>query len=113
MIFDHNEEVSIRSVDEFFPEYLDELKEDIILERRMRNSHRGEVDYLLVGLKGTHRSKAKWIDTSTYCKNSDVLFAALWTKLSILSQNRGNLKKKKIILPDNVGLATLTSLLPR
>jgi hypothetical protein len=29
--------------------------------------------------------------TSTYCKNSDVLFAALWTKLSILSQNRGNL----------------------
>jgi hypothetical protein len=29
--------------------------------------------------------------TTTYCKNSDVLFAALWTKLSILSQNRGNL----------------------
>jgi hypothetical protein len=51
--------------------------------------------------------------TSTYCKNSDVLFAALWTKLSILSQNRGNLKKKKFMLPDNVGVATLTSLLPR
>jgi hypothetical protein len=31
------------------------------------------------------------IFTTTYCKNSDVLFAALWTKLSILSQNRGNL----------------------
>jgi hypothetical protein len=29
--------------------------------------------------------------TTTYCKNFDVLFAALWTKLSILSQNRGNL----------------------
>jgi hypothetical protein len=51
--------------------------------------------------------------TSTYCKNFDVLFAALWTKLSILSQNRGNLKKIKIMLPDNVDIATLTSLLPR
>jgi hypothetical protein len=30
-------------------------------------------------------------NTSTYCKNFDVLFAALWTKVSILSQNRGNL----------------------
>jgi hypothetical protein len=29
--------------------------------------------------------------TSTYCKNSKILFAALWKKLSILSQNRGNL----------------------
>jgi hypothetical protein len=28
--------------------------------------------------------------TSTYCKNFDVLFAALWTKLAILSKNRGN-----------------------
>jgi hypothetical protein len=28
--------------------------------------------------------------TNTYCKNFDDLFAALWTKLSILSQNRGN-----------------------
>jgi hypothetical protein len=35
--------------------------------------------------------------TSTYCKNFDVLFAALWTKLSILSENRGNLKKKNHI----------------
>ena len=66
------------------------------------------------------------IVTSTYCKNSDVLFAALWTKLSILSQNRGNLKKKNSCCPItsvllrwclschvNVSLATLTSLLPR
>ena len=51
-------------------------------------------------------------DTTTYCKNYYVLFAALWTKLSILSQNRGNLYKKKFMLPDNIGLATLTSLLP-
>jgi hypothetical protein len=62
MIMDQDEEVSIPSVDEFAPEYLDELQEDIILDRRMRTSHRGDVDYLRVGLKGTHPSKAKWIE---------------------------------------------------
>ena len=38
MIMDPDEEVSIPSVDEFSPEYLDELKEDINLDRRTRNS---------------------------------------------------------------------------
>jgi hypothetical protein len=46
MIMDQGEEVSIPSVDEFAPEYLDELKEDIILDRRTRTSRRGDVDYL-------------------------------------------------------------------
>jgi hypothetical protein len=32
------------------------------LDRRTRNSRRGDVDYLRVGLKGTHPSKEKWID---------------------------------------------------
>jgi hypothetical protein len=41
---------------------LDELKEDIILYKRMRTSCRGDVDYIRVGLKGTHPSKAKWIE---------------------------------------------------
>jgi hypothetical protein len=41
---------------------LDELQEDIILYRRTRTSHRGDLDYLRVGLKGTHPSKAKWIE---------------------------------------------------
>jgi hypothetical protein len=40
---------------------LDDLKEDIILYRRTRNSRLGDVDYLWVGLKGTHLSKEKWI----------------------------------------------------
>jgi hypothetical protein len=44
MITDQDEEVSIPSVDEFSPEYLDDLKEYIILEKRMRTSHRGDVD---------------------------------------------------------------------
>jgi hypothetical protein len=28
----------------------------------MRTSRRGDVDYLCVGLKGTHLSKANWIE---------------------------------------------------
>jgi hypothetical protein len=62
MIMDQDEEVSIPSVDEFSLEYLDDLQEDIILDRRTRTSHRGDVAYLRVGLKGTHPSKAKWIE---------------------------------------------------
>jgi hypothetical protein len=62
MIMDQDEEVSIPLVDKFSPEYLDELKEDINLDRRTRTSHRGDVDYLRVGLKRTLPSKAKWIE---------------------------------------------------
>jgi hypothetical protein len=46
MIMDQRESVSVPSVDEFSPEYLDELKEDIILDRRTRTSCRGDVEYL-------------------------------------------------------------------
>jgi hypothetical protein len=46
MIMDQDEEVSIPFVDEFAPEYLDELQEDIILDKRMRTSCKGDVDYL-------------------------------------------------------------------
>jgi hypothetical protein len=37
MIMDQDEEVSIPSVDGFAPDYFDDLKEDIILDRRTRN----------------------------------------------------------------------------
>jgi hypothetical protein len=60
MIMDQGEEVSLPSVDEFSLEYMDELKEDIVLDRRTRTSHKGDVDYIRVGLKVTHPSKAKW-----------------------------------------------------
>ena len=46
MIMDERENVSLPSVDEFSLEYMDELKEDAILERRTRTSRRGDVDYL-------------------------------------------------------------------
>ena len=62
MIMDEMENVSLPSVDEFAPEYMDELKEDVILDRRTRTSRRGDVDYLRVGIRGTHPTKAKWIE---------------------------------------------------
>jgi hypothetical protein len=62
MIMDQDKEVSIPSIDEFAPEYLDKLQEYIILDRRKRTPCRVNVDYLRVGLKGTHPSKTKWIE---------------------------------------------------
>ena len=61
MIMDERENVSLPLVDEFSPEYVDELQEDVILDRRTRTSRRGDVDYLQVGIRGTHPSKSKWI----------------------------------------------------
>ena len=53
---------SSASKDEFSPEYMDELKQDVILDRKTRTSRRGDVDYLRVGIRGTHPSKSKWIE---------------------------------------------------
>ena len=61
MIMDERENASLPSVDEFASKYMDELKEDVILDRRTRTSRRGDVEYLRVGIKGTHPSKSKWI----------------------------------------------------
>ena len=44
------------------PIFLDDLKEDTILDRRTRASKRGSVDYLRVELKGTKPSKEKWME---------------------------------------------------
>jgi hypothetical protein len=38
------------------------MHEDTILERRMRTSKRGNVEYLQVCLKGTKPRKSKWIE---------------------------------------------------
>jgi hypothetical protein len=38
LIDDHGEHVQIPSIDDFSPEYLTELHEDTILDRRMRTS---------------------------------------------------------------------------
>jgi hypothetical protein len=62
LIDDQGEHVQIPSIDDFSPEYLTELHEDTILDRRMRTSKWGNVEYLRIGLKGTNPSKAKWIE---------------------------------------------------
>jgi hypothetical protein len=57
MIMDEDESIQVPTVDDFSPEYLDELQEDVILDRRIRTSQRGDVEYLRVGLKGVKPSK--------------------------------------------------------
>jgi len=46
MIDDNEENVHIPSIEYFSPEYLDELQEDSILDKRIRTSLRGNVEYL-------------------------------------------------------------------
>jgi hypothetical protein len=62
MIMDEDESIQVPTVDDFSPEYLDELQEDVILDRRIRTSQRGDVEYLRVGLKGVKPSKEKWME---------------------------------------------------
>ena len=62
LIGDQGQSVQIPSIEDFSLEFLDELQQDTILNRRTRTTKRGYIDYLRVGLKGTHPSKAKWIE---------------------------------------------------
>jgi len=38
------------------------LQEDIVLDRKVRPMSRGDVEYLRIGLKGSKRSSAKWME---------------------------------------------------
>ena len=58
LIDDSENHVQLPSIEDFSPEFLDELKEDAILDRRTHTSRRGDVDYLRVGLKGSKPNKA-------------------------------------------------------
>jgi hypothetical protein len=62
MIMDKDEGVQVPTIDDFSPEYLDELQEDVILNKRIKTSRWGDVEYLQVGLKGVHPSKEIWIE---------------------------------------------------
>ena len=62
LIDDQGEHVQLPSIVDFSPEYLDELQQDLILDRRIRTSRRGNVEYLRGGLKCQNTSKAKWLD---------------------------------------------------
>ena len=62
LIMDTDEVGTVPTIDDFAPEYLDELPEDIILDRRNNTSWRGDVEYLRVRFKGMHPSKARWLE---------------------------------------------------
>ena len=62
MIDDQGSDVQLPSIEDFLPEFLDEVKEDTILDRRTRASKKGSVDFLRVGLKGTKPSNKKWME---------------------------------------------------
>ena len=62
MIDDQGSDVQLPSIEDFSPKFLDELKEDTILDRRTHTSKRGSVDYLRIGLKGSKPSKARWME---------------------------------------------------
>ena len=62
LIEDPEEQSQLPSIDDLLPEYLNELQEDIVLDRKVRMTHRGDVEYLRIGLKGSKPSSAKWIE---------------------------------------------------
>eukprot|EP00253_Pinus_taeda_P017425 PITA_17425 len=62
MIEDPEEQSQLPSVDDLLPEYIDELQENILLDRKVRTTHSGQVEYLKIGLKGSKPSNAKWIE---------------------------------------------------
>ena len=62
MIIDDETNIQFPSVDDLAPEYMKELQDDVILDRNVITSRRGNVEYLRLGLKGRHPSKAIWME---------------------------------------------------
>ena len=62
LIDDLEEESQLPSIDDLLPEYLNELQEDAVLDRKVRTTCMGDVEYLRIGLKGSKPSSAKWIE---------------------------------------------------
>ena len=62
LIDDQGEHVKLPSINDFSPKYLDEIQQDLILDRRIITSRRGNVEYLRVGLKVQNPSKEKGLE---------------------------------------------------
>ena len=56
------EQIQLPSIDDLLPEYFNELQEDTVLERKVITMHRGDVEYLRIGLKVSKPSSARWIE---------------------------------------------------
>ena len=61
LIEDPEEQRQLPSIDDLLPEYLNELQEDTVLDRKVMTTRREDVEYLIIGLKGLKPSSAKWI----------------------------------------------------
>ena len=62
LIEDPKEQSQLPSIDDLLPEYLNELQEDIVLDRKVRTTRRGDVEYLRIELRGSKPNSAKWIE---------------------------------------------------
>ena len=62
LIDDQGNDVQLPCIEDLLPKFLDELNEDTLIERRIRASKRGSVDYFQVGLKGSNTSNPKWME---------------------------------------------------
>eukprot|EP00253_Pinus_taeda_P005183 PITA_05183 len=67
MIEDPEEQSQLPYIDDLLPEYLNELQEDTVLEKKVRTTCSGQVEYLRIGFKGSKLSSsklssAKWIE---------------------------------------------------
>ena len=62
LIEDPEEQSQLPSIGDLLSKYLNELQEDTVLDRKVRTTRQGDVEYLRVGLKGSNPSKAHWIE---------------------------------------------------
>ena len=62
LIEDPEEQSQLPSIDDLLPEYLNELQEDTVLDKKVRTTRKGDVEYFRIGLKGSKPSSAKWIE---------------------------------------------------
>lgn len=62
MIEDPKEKSQMPSINDLLLEYLNELEEDIVMDRKVRTTCRGDVVYLRIGLNGLKPSSARWIE---------------------------------------------------
>ena len=76
MIEDPEEQIQLPSVDDLLSEYLNELPEDTMLDKKVRTTRSGQVEYLRIGLKGSKLSNAKWIEIGKVRQQFPHLFDA-------------------------------------
>ena len=62
LIEDPKVQSQLPPINDLLPEYLNELQEDTGLDRKVRTTHKGDVEYLRIELKSSKLSSEKWIE---------------------------------------------------